>query len=114
LLKLQVKTALIEKNGREIEVNIEQVRHHDIVIVKPGGKIPVDGIIIEGKSSVDESMITGESIPIDKGINDMVIGGTINKQGSFKFKATKVGSETLLSQIIKMVDEAQGSKAPIQ
>lgn len=86
----------------------------DIVVVKPGGKVPVDGIIVEGNSSVDESMITGEPIPVEKNINDNVIGGTINKQGSFKFKATKIGAETMLSQIIKMVDSAQGSKAPIQ
>ncbi|MBP9759462.1 copper-translocating P-type ATPase [Candidatus Dojkabacteria bacterium] len=114
LLNLQAKTALIERDGKEIEVSIEAVKINDIIIVKPAGRIPVDGKIIEGKSSVDESMITGEAIPVDKITDDLVIGGTINKQGAFKFKATKVGTDTVLSQIIKMVDEAQGSKAPIQ
>lgn len=114
LINLQAKTALIIKDGVEIEVPIEQVKIGDLVIVKPGGKVAVDGVIQEGYSSIDESMITGESIPIDKKIGDSVIGGTINKQGSFQFKATKVGSETMLSQIIKLVEEAQGSRAPIQ
>jgi Cu+-exporting ATPase len=114
LLNLQAKTALVERLGKELEISIDEVQVDEIIIVKPGGKIPVDGIIIEGKSSIDESMITGEPIPVDKSIDDTVIGGTINKQGSFKFKATKIGSETVLSQIIQMVDDAQGSKAPIQ
>jgi Cu2+-exporting ATPase/Cu+-exporting ATPase len=114
LLNLQAKTALVEIDGKEVEIPIDQVKVENIIIVKPGGKIPVDGIIIEGTSTIDESMITGESMPIDKGVNDKVIGGTINKQGAFKFKATGVGSKTLLSSIIRMVDEAQGSKAPIQ
>lgn len=114
LIGLQAKTALVEREGKELEVAIENVGINEVVIVKPGGKIPVDGVIIEGKSSVDESMITGEPIPVDKNIKDTVIGGTINKQGAFKFRATKVGSETLLANIIKMVEEAQGSRAPIQ
>ncbi len=114
LVNLQSKKALIERDGVEIELDINDVKVSDIVIVKPGNRIALDGIIIEGNSTVDESMITGESIPVDKSINDLVIGGTINKQGSFKFKVTKLQSETLLSQIIKLVDEAQGSKAPIQ
>ncbi len=114
LIGLQAKTALVERDGKELEVAIENVGINEVVIVKPGGKIPVDGVIIEGKSSVDESMITGEPIPVDKNIEDTVIGGTINKQGAFKFRATKVGSETLLANIIKMVEEAQGSRAPIQ
>lgn len=114
LMNLQAKTALVEKNGIEIEVKIEEVEKGDIIIVKPGGKIPVDGVIIEGKSSIDESMVTGEPIPVDKTIDDKVIGATINKQGTFKLKATKVGSDTLLASIIKMVEEAQGSRAPIQ
>jgi len=114
LLNLQAKTALVERDGKEIEISVEQVKVGDLIIVKPGAKIPVDGIIIEGKSTIDESMITGESMPVDKNVDDKVIGGTINKQGAFKFNATKVGSETLLAHIIKMVDEAQGSKAPIQ
>jgi Cu2+-exporting ATPase/Cu+-exporting ATPase len=114
LMNLQAKTALVERNGEEVEIAIEMVQLDDVVIVKPGGKIPVDGVIIEGKSSIDESMVTGEPIPVDKTIEDKVIGGTINKQGTFKFKATKVGSDTLLASIIKMVEEAQGSRAPIQ
>lgn len=114
LIGLQAKTALVIRDGKEMEIPIDQVGINDVLVVKPGGKIPVDGVIIEGKSSVDESMITGEPIPVDKEIGDTIIGGTINKQGAFKFKATKVGSETLLSHIIKMVEEAQGSRAPIQ
>jgi len=114
LINLQTKTAIVERDGKEFEVKIEDVKIDDILIVKPGGKIPVDGVITEGNSSIDESMITGESIPVDKTVASFVIGSTMNKQGSFKFRATKIGSETLLSQIIKMVDQAQGSKAPIQ
>ncbi|MHB1252773.1 MAG: heavy metal translocating P-type ATPase [Candidatus Humimicrobiaceae bacterium] len=114
LINLQAKTALVEREGIEIEIPIEQVLINEIVIVKPGSKIPVDGEIIEGRSSIDESMVTGESIPADKEKGDKVIGGTINKQGRFKFVATKIGSDTLLSNIIKMVEEAQGSRAPIQ
>lgn len=114
LLNLQAKTALVERDGKEVEIPVSEVQIGDIVIVKPGGKIPVDGIIIFGSSAIDESMITGEPIPVDKTVDDTVIGGTVNKHGSFKFKAMKIGSDTLLSQIIDMVDEAQGSKAPIQ
>jgi Cu+-exporting ATPase len=114
LLSLQTKTALVFRDGKEIEIKIEEVVVGDILIVKPGSKIPVDGVVTEGSSSVDESMITGESIPVDKRKGDSVIGGTINKQGVLRYKATKVGGETLLSHIIKMVEEAQGSKAPIQ
>ncbi len=114
LLGLQAKTALVLRDGKEVEVPIEEVVIGDRVVVKPGQKIPVDGKIVEGSTSVDESMITGEPIPADKKVGDIVIGATINKQGSFMFEATKVGSETVLSQIIKMVADAQGSKAPIQ
>ncbi len=114
LINLQAKTALVERDGKEFEIPVEEVGVNDVIIVKPGSKIPVDGVIVEGKSSVDESMITGEPIPVDKNVEDTVIGGTINKQGTFKFKATKVGSETLLAHIIKLVEEAQGSRAPIQ
>jgi Cu2+-exporting ATPase/Cu+-exporting ATPase len=114
LLGLQAKTALVVRDGKEIEISISEVRVGEVVIVKPGAKIPVDGVIIEGSTSVDESMITGESIPVDKTIGEMVVGATINKQGNLRFTTTKVGSDTLLSQIIKMVEEAQGSKAPIQ
>jgi Cu2+-exporting ATPase/Cu+-exporting ATPase len=114
LLGLQAKTALVFRDGKEIEISISEVNMGDILIVKPGAKIPVDGKITEGTTSIDESMITGESIPVDKTVGELVVGATINKQGNFRFTATKVGSNTLLSQIIKMVEEAQGSKAPIQ
>ncbi len=114
LLGLQAKTALVFRDGKEIEIPISEVKVEEVVVVKPGAKIPVDGVIIEGSTSIDESMITGESIPVDKKVGELVVGATINKQGNFRFSATKVGSDTLLSQIIKMVEEAQGSKAPIQ
>ncbi len=114
LIGLSPKTARVVKNGKEIDVPIEEVLIGDIVRVRPGEKIPVDGIIVEGESSIDESMITGESMPLEKIKGDTVIGATINKSGSFLYKATKVGSETMLSQIIKLVQDAQGSKAPIQ
>ncbi|MEI7689026.1 MAG: heavy metal translocating P-type ATPase [Candidatus Nomurabacteria bacterium] len=114
LLELQAKTALVIRNGKEIEISINEVIVGDTIIVKPGMKIPVDGKIISGSTSVDESMITGESIPVDKKVGDTVTGATINKQGNFQFEATKVGGETMLAQIIKMVENAQGSKAPIE
>lgn len=114
LLELGAKTAMIIRNGKELKVKIEDVKINDIIIVKPGQKIPVDGKIIDGHSSVDESMITGESIPVEKKAGDIVIGATINKHGTFRFRATKVGSETVLAQIVKLVQEAQSSKAPIQ
>lgn len=114
LVLLQAKTALVERDGLEVEVPAQMVMIGDIVIVKPGAKIPVDGTIKDGRSSIDESFITGESMPVDKKEGDEVIGGTINKQGAFKFTATKVGSDTLLAHIIKMVEDAQGSKAPIE
>lgn len=114
LMGLRAKHANVARQGVQEEILAEELIVGDIVIVKPGEKIPVDGQIIEGHSSVDESMITGESIPVEKNINDTVIGGTINKSGTFKFKASKVGKETALAQIIKIVEEAQGSKAPIQ
>ena len=114
LLELQAKTALVFRDGKEIEIPTSDVIVGDVIIVKPGSKIPVDGKIIEGKTSIDESMITGESIPIDKNVGDVVIGATMNKQGSFRFTATQVGEGTMLAQIIKMVEDAQGSKAPIQ
>jgi len=114
LIGLQAKTARVVRNGKEIDIPVEEVLAGDVVLVRPGEKIPVDGIIKDGKSAVDESMITGESIPTEKGIGDEVIGATINKTGSFKFEATKVGKDTALAQIIKLVQDAQGSKAPIQ
>lgn len=114
LMGLQPKTAKIMRDGQEIELPIEEVEKGDIIVVRPGEKIPVDGLITEGYSSVDESMLTGESIPVDKKVGDPIIGGTLNKHGLFKFKATKVGKDTALAQIISVVEEAQGSKAPIQ
>ena len=113
LMGLQPKTATIIKNGEEKEIKISEVKVDDIILVRPGEKIPVDGEIIEGYSSVDESMLTGESIPVEKSVGDKVVGASINKTGSFKFKAQKVGADTALAQIIKLVEDAQGSKAPI-
>lgn len=114
LLNLQAKTALVIRDGKEVEISVNDVKHGDLIIVKPGAKIPVDGVITDGGSFVDESMVTGEPMPVQKKIGETVVSGTINTSGSFTFKATKVGSETLLAQIIKMVEDAQGSKAPIQ
>ncbi len=114
LMGLQAKTALVVRDGVEKEISLGEVVVGDIIIVKPGGKIPVDGRITEGTTSIDESMISGEPIPVDKHPGDVVIGATLNKQGSIRYEATKVGGETLLVQIIRMVEEAQGSKAPIQ
>lgn len=113
LIQLQAKTAIIEVDGIEKEVAMEDVIVGDIIIVKPGAKIPVDGRVIEGKSSVDESMLTGESIPVEKSIGDRVVGASINKNGYIKFVAERVGRDTSLSQIIRLVEEAQGKKAPI-
>ncbi len=114
LIGMQAKTARIIKDGKEQDIPIDQVQIGDVIRVRPGEKVPVDGVIIEGSSSIDESMVTGESIPVDKMKNDAVVGATINKTGTFIFKATKIGPETMLAQIIKLVQEAQGSKAPIQ
>lgn len=114
LLNLQAKTALVLRSGQQVEIPVNEVKIDDVIIVKPGSKIPVDGVVREGLSFVDESTVTGEPMPVRKAVNDTVVSGTVNTTGSFVFKATKVGSETLLSQIIKMVEEAQGSKAPIQ
>ncbi|MEA3321578.1 MAG: heavy metal translocating P-type ATPase [Bacillota bacterium] len=114
LMGLQAKTALVLRDGKEIEIPLDEVLVGDIVSVKPGEKVPVDGEIVEGQSAVDESMLTGESIPVDKKAGDSVYGSTINKNGFLKMKATKVGKETALAQIIRIVEQAQGSKAPIQ
>lgn len=114
LISLQARTALVIRDGREVDLPIDQVVRGDKIVVRPGEKIPVDGKIVEGSSSVDESMVTGESMPASKKVGDTVIGATINKTGSFTFVAEKVGQETMLAQIIKLVEEAQGSKAPIQ
>ena len=114
LMGLQAKTARIIRDGNEMEVPVEDVLVGDVVSVRPGEKIPVDGVVLEGRSSVDESMLTGESMPIEKGPGSAVIGATLNKLGFIKFEATKIGKETALAQIIRLVEEAQGSKAPIQ
>ncbi len=114
LMQLEAKTARVIVGEKEVETDIDKVRVGDIILVRPGEKIPVDGIITQGSSAIDESMVTGESIPVDKKKTDEVIGATLNTSGSFKFKATKVGKDTVLSQIIRLVEEAQGSKAPIQ
>ncbi len=114
LIGLQAKTARVIRDGKEIDLPINEVEIGDVIRVRPGEKIPVDGIIVDGESSIDESMVTGESIPTDKTKDDTVVGATMNKTGSFTFKAMKVGQETMLAQIIKLVQEAQGSKAPIQ
>lgn len=114
LMQLQAKTAIVVRNGQDVEVPIVQVVAGDVVCVKPGQKVPVDGMVLDGHSSVDESMVTGESLPVEKQVGDAVIGSTINMSGSFTFTATKVGSETLLAGIIKLVEQAQVSKAPIQ
>ena len=110
---LAPKTAIIIKDGKEITIPIDEVLVGDIIVVKPGEKIPVDGEVIEGKTSIDESMLTGESMPVEKAIGSKVIGASINKNGTIQFKATKVGKDTALAQIIKLVEDAQGSKAPI-
>lgn len=114
LLGLQAKTALVWRDKKEWQIPVEEVLQGDIVIIKPGEKIPLDGVIVEGLTSVDESMISGEPVPVDKKTKDQVIGATINKQGSIRVQVTKIGEETVLSQIIKIVEEAQNSKAPIQ
>ena len=114
LMGLQAKTARILRNGQEMDIPVEEVEVGDIVVVHPGEKVPVDGKIIEGFSSIDEAMLTGESLPVEKKAGDEVTGATINKFGAFKFTATRVGKDTALAQIIKLVEDAQGSKAPIQ
>ncbi len=114
LIGLQAKTARVVRDGREVDVPVEEVVVGDIVLVRPGEKVPVDGVVVDGLSTVDESMITGESIPVEKVPGDEVIGATLNKTGSFRFRATKVGKDTALANIIRMVQDAQGSKPPIQ
>lgn len=114
LMGLQAKTAKVLRNGEELDIPLEEVQTGDLIFVRAGEKVPVDGEIIEGNTTVDESMLTGESMPVTKGKGDTVIGATVNKHGAFTFKATKVGKDTALAQIIKLVEEAQGSKAPIQ
>jgi Cu+-exporting ATPase len=114
LMGLRAKTAHIIRDGIEAEVPVDEVKVGDLVLVRPGEKIPVDGVVVEGRSATDESMLTGESLPVEKGPGDPVIGATLNKLGLLKFEATKVGKETALAQIVRLVEDAQGSKAPIQ
>jgi len=114
LMTLEAKTARVIRNGREEEISVEEIDIGDIMVVRPGEKIPTDGVVVSGESSVDESIATGESMPVNKGEGDEVIGATINKEGALKVEATKVGKDTFLSQVIKMVEEAQGSRVPIQ
>ncbi len=114
LMGMQAKTARVVRDGQEQDIPIEQVQVGDVILVRPGEKVPVDGVIEEGRSTLDESMVTGESLPVTKAAGEEVIGATINKTGAFKFRASKVGKDTMLSQIIKLVEQAQGSKAPIQ
>ncbi|MBN1643591.1 MAG: copper-translocating P-type ATPase [Dehalococcoidales bacterium] len=114
LIGMQPKTAVVVRNGQEQTIPIEDVQVGDLILVKPGERVPVDGIVREGYSSLDESMITGESIPVEKKVGDEVIGATINKTGSFRFEAAKVGKDTTLARIVRLVEEAQGSKAPVQ
>src|SRR3989441_11213647 len=114
LVGLQAKTARVRRDGREVDVPVDDVGVGDLIVVRPGEKVPVDGVIEEGRSTLDESMLTGESLPVDKGPRDAVIGATLNKTGAFVMAATKVGKQTILAQIVRLVQEAQGSKAPIQ
>jgi Cu+-exporting ATPase len=114
LMSLQPKIARVSRDGVELEISADEVITEDIVLVRPGERVPVDGVVKEGYSAVDESMLTGESLPVEKKVGDNVIGGTMNKTGAFKFVATKVGADTALAQIIKLVEDAQASKAPIQ
>ena len=114
LLSLQARTARVRRDGRDVDVPVEEVQTGDLVVVRPGEKVPVDGVVVEGESTLDESMVTGESVPVTKREGDPVIGATINRAGGFVFEATKVGKDTTLAQIVRLVQEAQGSKAPIQ
>ena len=114
LMSLQVKSAHVIIKGEVVEKPIEQIQHNDILLVRPGETVPLDGVITKGSSNIDESMVTGESLPVSKQVGDSVVGATINQTGSFEFKVTRVGNETMLAQIITLIDEAQSSRAPIQ
>lgn len=114
LLKLEAKEAHVERDGKEVTIPLEELKEGDIVIVKPGEKVPVDGIMVEGETHIDEKVVTGESFPVKRILGDQVIGATVNLEGRFKFKATKIGKDTLLNQIIRMVEEAQAKRAPVQ
>ena len=113
LMGLAPKTARVIRNNVEEEIKIDDVQVGDVIVVRPGEKLPVDGVIVEGTTAIDEAMLTGESIPVEKTAGDEVIGASINKTGSFQYRATKVGKDTALAQIVKLVEDAQGSKAPI-
>ena len=113
LMALSPKTALVERDGAEREIPLEQVKVGDILLVKPGAKVPTDGVVLSGGSSVDESMLTGESMPVDKAPGDKVTGATINQGGFLRVRADRIGRDTALAQVIKLVEDAQGSKAPI-
>lgn len=114
LMRLQPKTALVQRGGEEKELSIEEIEEHDVVIIRPGERIPVDGVIIEGRCAVDESLLTGESLPVDKAEGDELLGGTLNRSGSVKLAATRLGKDSVLQQIIDLVQRAQSSKAPVQ
>ena len=114
LMGLRAKTARVVRDGREVDIPVEEVLPGDTVVVRPGEKVPVDGVVIDGHSAVDESMLTGESLPVEKTAGDPVYGATLNRTGAFRMRATRVGRETALAQIVRLVEEAQGSKAPIQ
>jgi Cu+-exporting ATPase len=114
LMGLQPKTALVIRDGKEETINVEEVQVGDIILVRPGERVPVDGVIRQGRPAIDESMVTGESLPVEKKEGDEVIGATINRTGSFQFTATRIGKDTTLARIVRLVEEAQGSKAPIQ
>src|SRR5512143_2085269 len=114
LARLQPKTARVLRAGEERELGVEELVPGDIVLVRPGDRIPVDGRVLEGRSAADESLLTGESLPVEKGPGDEVVGGTLNGAGAFRFEATKVGRDTALAQIVRLVQEAQASRAPIQ
>src|SRR3989440_4031571 len=114
LLDLAPQTATVERDGRQTEIQVAQVVGGDVVVLKPGDKVPVDGEVVDGASSIHESMVTGESLPVEKGPGDQVIAGTINQSGSLRFRATKVGADTALAQIVRLVETAQNSKAPAQ
>ena len=114
LIRLQPKTARVVQNGVETDVPIESIRHGDLIAVRPGERVPTDGEVVSGKSSVDESMLTGESLPVEKAVSDRVIGGTINQRGAFQYRATSLGAESMLAQIVRLLREAQGTRAPIQ
>jgi Cu+-exporting ATPase len=114
LIKLGAKTARVERNEREIEVSVQELEIGDLIVIKPGEKIPIDAVIIEGSSSIDESMVTGESMPVYREVGDEVIGATINRQGYFKARVSKTGKDTFLAQVISLVEQCQGSKVPIQ